>query len=224
MTQRVLYQLWLSPFCRKVRLALAEKKLDVELKVEKVWERRRDFLKMNPAGEVPVLVDEDGTVVCDSQTIVHYLDDKYPEKRLTGTLPEERIEIGRLVSWFDRKFNDEVTEYLVGEKMMKRFLKMGQPDGQKIRAGHSNIHYHMDYISYLVTRRRWLAGDNFTAADICAAAHLSSVDYIGDVPWDYHKDARDWYARVKSRPSFRQLLDDHIPGVSPVAHYADIDF
>src|SRR5690606_15111218 len=82
MTQRVLYQLWLSPFCRKVRLSLAEKKLDFELKVEKVWERRRDFLKMNPSGEVPVLVDEDGSVICDSQTIVQYLDDKYPEKKL----------------------------------------------------------------------------------------------------------------------------------------------
>lgn len=224
MTQRVLYQLWLSPFCRKVRLALAEKKLDFELKVEKVWERRRDFLKINPSGEVPVLVDEDGTVVCDSHNICSYLDARYPERKLMGASLAEQIEIGRLVAWFDRKFNDEVTEYLVGEKMMKRFLKMGQPDGQKIRAGHSNIHYHLDYISYLATRRKWLAGDAFTLADIVAASHLSAVDYIGDVPWDHHKDARDWYARVKSRPSFRQLLEDHIPGAAPVAHYADIDF
>jgi glutathione S-transferase len=224
MTQRVLYQLWLSPFCRKVRLALAEKKLDFELKVEKVWERRRDYLKINPSGEVPVLIDEDGTVICDSNTICVYLDARYPEKKLMGNNLAEQIEIGRLVAWFDRKFNDEVTEYLVGEKMMKRFLKMGQPDGQKIRAGHSNIHYHLDYISYLVTRRKWLGGDHFSLADIVAASHLSAVDYIGDVPWDHHKDARDWYARVKSRPSFRQLLEDHIPGAAPVAHYADIDF
>ncbi len=224
MTQRVLYQLWLSPFCRKVRLTLAEKKLDFELKVEKVWERRRDFLKINPSGEVPVLVDEDGTIVCDSQVICNYLDEKYTEKKLTGNDLAERIESGRLVVWFDRKLNAEVTEYLVGEKMMKRFLKMGQPDGQKIRAGHSNIHYHLDYISYLVTRKRWLAGEHFSIADIAAASHLSAVDYIGDVPWDQHKDARDWYSRVKSRPSFRQLLEDHIPGMAPVAHYADIHF
>ncbi|HEX2752604.1 MAG TPA: glutathione S-transferase family protein, partial [Alphaproteobacteria bacterium] len=136
----------------------------------------------------------------------------------------QRAETRRLVAWFDHKFNAEVTENLVGEKMMKRFLKMGEPHGPSIRAGHANIHYHLDYIGFLTERRRWLAGDDISLADIAAAAHLSAIDYIGDVPWDEHKAAKDWYARIKSRPSFKPLLDDVIPGFAPPSHYQDLDF
>jgi glutathione S-transferase len=221
---RTLYQLWLSPFCRKVRLALAEKKLDFILEVEKTWERRRDFLKLNPSGEVPVLVDIDGLVVADSQNICDYLDEKYTDLNLTGVSMAERVEVRRLTAWFDRKFNNEVTDYLVGEKIMKRLLRSGTPDGQKIRAGHANIHYHLDYIGYLADKHKWLAGERLTLADLAAAAHLSTIDYLGDVPWDQHKGARDWYMRLKSRPSFRQLLTEQIPGTTPAVHYADLDF
>ena len=57
-----------------------------------------------------------------------------------------------------------------------------------------------------------------------AAAHLSTVDYLGDVPWKEHEEAKDWYARVKSRPSFRALLEDNVPGAPPQRHYANLDF
>ena len=83
---------------------------------------------------------------------------------------------------------------------------------------------HLDYIAWLVERRVWLAGDGFSLADMAAAAQLSCIDYIGDVPWSRHEGARDWYARVKSRPSFRALLDDRLPGLLPASHYDDLDF
>ena len=221
---RTLYHLWLHPASRKVRLALAEKKLDFDLKIEKVWERRTDFLAINPAGDVPVLIEPEGTILTDSQVISEYLNEVYNNIDLLGHDALQRAETRRLVSWFDDKFNAEVTENLVGEKMMKRFLKMGEPHGPSIRAGHANIHYHLDYIGFLTERRRWLAGDNISLADISAAAHLSAIDYIGDVPWDSHKAAKDWYARIKSRPSFKPLLDDIIPGFSPPVHYQNLDF
>ncbi len=107
---------------------------------------------------------------------------------------------------------------------MKRFLGLGQPNASAIRAGHQNIHYHLDYIAWLCDRRRWLAGESFSLADIAAAAHLSAIDYLGDVPWENHAGAKDWYARVKSRPSLRAILADHIPGITPPKHYADLDF
>jgi glutathione S-transferase len=122
------------------------------------------------------------------------------------------------------KFHHEVTANLVDEKIMKRFLGLGEPDSGAIRAGNKNIHYHLDYIGYLTERRRWIAGDELSLADLAAAAHLSCVDYLGDVPWDDHLPAKDWYARIKSRPSFRSLLGDHIPGAPPPKHYADLDF
>lgn len=221
---RTLHHLALSPFSRKVRLALHEKKLDFDLKVEMVWKRRADYLALNPTGQVPVLVEANGTVVADSSVICEYLEDVYPETPLNAASAEQRAEVRRLVAWFDLKFAREVTANLVFEKLMKRFMRLGEPDSEKIRAGKDNIHYHLDYIGYLTERRRWLAGEELSYADLAAAAHLSVLDYIGDVPWSDHGDARDWYARLKSRPSFRPLLDDHVAGVPPPKHYAEIDF
>jgi glutathione S-transferase len=223
---RCLYHLWLSPFCRKVRLVLGEKGMEFDMKVEKTWERRPEFLAMNPAAQVPVLVDDDDTVVVDSNAICEYLEEVYPDrgKTLLGADAPARAEVRRLTAWFDIKFYREVTNCLVGEKIQKRFLGLGHPDSNAIRAGHANIHTHLDYIAWLTERRSWLAGDDFSLADVAAAAHLSCLDYIGDVPWDDHPEARGWYARIKSRKTFRPILADHIPGVPPPKHYADPDF
>jgi len=221
---RLLYHLWLSPFARKIRVVLKEKNLDFTMKVEKTWERRPEFLALNPAGDVPVLIEPDGTVLAEANAIAEFLDEVYRDKLLIGINALDRSEVRRLTQWFDGKLNREVTEPLVGEKMMKRFLGLGEPNSGAIRAGKANLGYHLDYITFLVERRRWLAGDHFSLADISAAAHLSALDYLGDVPWDDHEPAKEWYARIKSRPSFRPLLADHIPGAPPPKHYADLDF
>ena len=219
-----LYHLSLSAFSRKIRVVLAEKKTDASMVVEPVWDRRPEFLALNPAGMVPVFVDDDGTVVPDSAVITEYLEETRPEPPL---LPEDaagRAEVRRLVAWFDGKFDQEVSTLLVGEKLMKRFLGLGEPRSDAIRAGLRNIRTHLEYITWLSERRTWLGGDHFSLADIAAAAHLSCVDYIGDVPWEDFEEAKGWYARVKSRPSFRGLLADHIPGITPPKHYQDLDF
>jgi len=221
---RTLHHLWLSPFCRKVRLVLQEKRLEFQMKTEAVWERDEKFLALNPAGEVPVLVEADGTALSGSDAICEFLDEVNGEPSLYGRQAMARAEARRLVYWFDHKFHAEVTVNLVDEKIMKRFLGLGEPASKTIRAGHANIHHHLDYIAYLADRRKWLAGDEMSMADLAAAAHLSCVDYLGDVPWDQHTAAKDWYARVKSRPSFRPLLDDHIPGAAPAKHYGNLDF
>jgi glutathione S-transferase len=221
---RKLHHLWLSPFSRKVRLALKEKGLDFTLQVEKVWERRPEFLALNPAGLVPVLVEDDGPVLCESTAICEYLDEVYEGRKLIGGDAVQRAEIRRLVAWFDLKFGREVSEHLLYEKLMRRFMAMGEPDSAAIRAAQSNLRYHLDYVVYLTERRNWLAGDEFSLADMAAAAQVSSVDYLGDVPWADFPAAKEWYARVKSRPSFRPLLSDLIPGLPPPRHYADLDF
>lgn len=218
---RTLFHLWLHPFSRKVRIVLSEKQLDFQLQIEKVWERRTEFLALNPAGDVPVLIEKDGTTLANSQVICEYLEEVYPEVNLLGHDPVQRAETRRLISWFDMKFNREVTENIVGEKLMKRMLKMGEPHGPSIRAGHANIHYHLDYIGFLTEKRKWLAGEKFSLADIAAAAHLSAIDYIGDVPWEEHEAARRWYSKIKERESFKPLLEDRIPGFSPAVAYED---
>ena len=221
---RTLYHLWLSPFSRKVRIVLAEKNLDFHMQVEETWERRDEFLALNPTGEVHVLIEPDNTVLADSIGICEYLEEKYSEPNLIGKSLYDRAEVRRLVAWFDLKFNKEVTEKLLTEKVMKRFLGLGEPDSREIRAAQSNIHTHLEYITFLTDRRFWLAGDQLTLADITAAAHISAIDYLGDVPWSNYKSAKNWYARIKSRPSFKSILSDRIPGLPAPKNYTNLDF
>ena len=222
----------LCPNSRFVRLALAELGAEAELVEERPWDRRVPFLALNPAGTIPVLVDEGGLAVSGAGAIAAYLDETRGApaagRRLLPEDIEGRVEVRRLLDWFLCKFQDEVAAYLLTEKIYKRFMSSdaggGPPDGTAIRAARANVRYHLQYIGYLIARRNWLAGDDLTFADLAAAAHLSTVDYLGDVPWDENETARNWYARVKSRPSFRTLLSDRVPGTAPAAHYADLDF
>jgi len=222
---RTLYHHPLCPFSRKVRIVLAEKRLEAELVAERYWERRPEFLELSPSGEVPALIEAGGTVLGDATAIAEYLDEVHREPPLLPAEPEARAEVRRLVGWFDGKFNREVTQTLVGEKVTKRLTQThSEPDSRLIRAGYAAIHHHLDTIVWLTERRTWLGGPDYTLADIAAAAHISCVDYLGDVPWDGHPGAKDWYARVKSRPAFRALLADHLPGFPPPRLYADLDF
>lgn len=221
---RVLYHLPLSPYSRKVRLALAEKRLPFELRLEKAWERRHEYLELNPAGTVPTLIEDNGLVIPDSAVICEYLDEAYPESSLIGHTLADRTEVRRLCAWFDGKFALEVTQNLYGEKFLRRLTRRGNPDPAAIRTGYTALRYHLDYVGWLAETRKWLAGPALSMADFAAAAHLSALDFIGELDWSISPPAKDWYARIKSRPSFRGLLADRVPGTTPPPHYADLDF
>ncbi len=222
----------LCPFSRFARLALAEYGLTAQLVEERAWDRRTEFLTLNPAGTTPVLVEEGAPPVPDARIIAEYLDETrgadLGEHRLLPRDIDARIEVRRLCAWFNDKFADEVSRPLTGERIFKRHMPTAQgggpPDMNAIRAALSNIRYHLAYIGWLVRTRDWLAGQRMTYADLAAAAHLSSVDYLGDVPWNEDEAAKVWYARVKSRPSFRPLLADTHAGIPPSKTYADLDF
>ena len=223
------------PFCphsRFVRLMMGEYGVAVRLVEERVWERREAFLLLNPAGTTPVLVEEGHPAVPGADVIAEYLDEtrgaELDDRRLLPTEPGTRVEVRRLTGWFNAKFFEEVTNLLVVEKIYKRHMSVnhggGPPDTQAIRAARSNIRYHLAYIGWLMRGRTWLAGERLSYADLAAAAQLSVADYLGDVPWNEDEGAKNWYARVKSRPSFRTILADTLPGMPPSATYADLDF
>ncbi|GAA6209377.1 glutathione S-transferase family protein [Cognatishimia sp. WU-CL00825] len=213
----------LSPFCRKVRLSLAEKKIEVDLVEERYWEQDPDFLRRNPAGKVPVL-KIDGKTMAESAAICEYLEEAYPDPGLMPKTADGRYEVRRLVSWFDDKFHQEVTSKLLYERVNKKVQGSGYPDSTNVKAGAKAVKYHLDYMAWLLDHRRWLAGDQMTLADFAAAAHLSSLDYISDVDWNRSDVVKDWYAKIKSRPAFRSILADQVSGFPPPPHYADLDF
>ncbi|MGF1445247.1 MAG: glutathione S-transferase family protein [Pikeienuella sp.] len=220
-----LYHLPLSPACRKTRLVLGEKKIEVELIEERPWDRRLDFLRLNPAGRVPLFITETGRALAGSNAICEFIEETVPEPPLLPKDPYERAETRRLIDWFDDKFSREVTDNLLFERVTKRLAKIGYPDGACLKVGSQNVRVHLDYMTFLLEGHNWLAGPRMTLADIAAAAHLSCLDYLGDVPWEEYPAVREWYAVMKSRPCFRGLLADHLPGFPrPPAHYADLDF
>ena len=218
-----LYHVPLSPFCRKVRLVLAEKKMDVELIEERYWEQSTEFLRRNPAGKVPILRHE-GALLTESTPICEYIEELNPEPSLIPKDTKARYEMRRLVSWFDDKFHHEVTSNLLYERVNKKVSGQGFPDSKNIKEGARKIKYHLDYMAWLLEHRRWLAGDTMTLADFAAAAHLSSLDYISDVDWNRSSVVKDWYAKIKSRPAFRNILSDQVSGFPPPRHYNDLDF
>lgn len=218
-----LFHVPLSPFSRKVRLVLAEKKIEVDLVEERYWEQDSDFLRRNPAGKVPVL-KMDGRMMSESQAICEYVEETQPAPALMPVTPAERFEVRRLVFWFDDKFHHEVTSKLLYERVNKKVMGLGYPDSRNVKTGAAKIKFHLDYMGWLLDQRRWLAGDKMSLADFAAAAHLSCLDYISDVDWNRNANVRDWYAKIKSRPAFRGILADQIAGFPPPPHYADLDF
>lgn len=221
---RQLYHTHLSPFCRKVRMLLKEKNLEFDLVCENPWDRKLEFFALNPAGEVPVLVEENGTVVSGAYAICEYLEEAYPQTNFVGRNAIERAEVRRLVDWFDHKFDYEVTQNVLFEKVFKNYFGAGEPNSATIRVGKSNMLYHLDYIGYLASERYFLAGETLTLADLAAASHLSALDYLGDVPWEYNPAARNWYAIMKSRPGMRCILAERVRGVRPPVYYENPDF
>ena len=222
----------MSAGSRYVRLLLAEYGQSAEFIEEKPWERRPEFLKLNPAGSLPVLMISDGSPACGPFVIGEYLDETVGAmKRDRRLMPENsaaRAETRRLIEWFLLKLDGEVTRYLVHERVFKQLMRNdeggGSPDSSTIRAARSNLKAHAKYLNLLAASRDWIAGSDISCADIAAAATISVLDYLGEMHWDEIPAAKDWYARVKSRPSFRPLLGDVVRGLPPSSHYVDLDF
>ena len=213
----------ISPQSRKIRLIMAEKKMLFVLKEEEPWNISPDIIKINPAGDLPVLIF-DGNVVSGNYAITEYLEESNPQYKLLPADVKERAEVRRIADWFDTKFYNEVYKYIVTEKIIKRFRFKEAPNSKVLKAGLNNLKYHMEYIEYLTDRNNYIAGKSLSLADLTAAAHLSVIDYLGDIPWAEYKNAKIWYAKIKSRPSFKDILKDNIRGIAPSVNYTNLDF
>lgn len=225
--ERTLHHFPLDPASRQARLVLGEKKLPFAEVIERYWEGRPEFLALNASGLPPVLIevrDEERLVMCESRAILEHLEEREPEPALLARDPADRAEARRLINWFDRKFDYEVNSLLVHERLEKRLLRMGSPDLSAMRRGREALREHLGYVDGLMQARDWLAGRRLSLADLAGAAHLSVIDYFGDVPWGDYPAAKTWYMKIKSRPSFRPLLSDRWPGLAPAGHYDDLDF
>jgi glutathione S-transferase len=220
-----LYQFPLCPFSRKVRLLLGEKGVGYELVRESPWVRRDEFLDMNPSGQTPVMADSAaGITLIDSNAICEFFEETIERAPMIPGTAANRAEIRRLVAWFDEKLYGEVVAPLLHERALKRIVHRASPDTRALREAMRQANVHLDYIDYLLDHRRWIGGPVLSLADLAAAAHLSVADYLGGLDWRGHEQTREWYAGLKSRPSFRPLLSERMEIISPPEHYDKVDF
>ena len=228
----VLYYHPMSTASRFVRLIFAEYGFQAELVEEQLWEKRKDFIALNPAGTLPVYVDDNMRTLCGATIISEFMDETSGvlkrDRRLLAEDPFQRAEIRRLTEWFLNKTEQDVTRPLTRERVFK--LQMtpdqggGAPDSKILRIARGNIRQHLRYLAWLAGSRTWLASDRLSYADLAGAAAISVLDYLGEIDWNEWPQVKEWYQRIKSRPSFRALLNDRVRGVTPVSHYADLDF
>ena len=227
-----LYQHPFSPSSRFVRMILSEYGADFQTIHVNPWERPQDLLSLNAAGTVPVIVENDGPAICGAGAIMEYLEETrgyaLADRRLMPDHPEARAETRRLVDWCLTKFDNEGIGHFVRERIYKQTMPKsaggGEPDSNALRVARTNIQHHLKYFGYLVAYRRWLAGERLSFADFALAAELSCADYLGEVPWASEENVKNWYAKVKSRPAMRPLLQEKILGMPPAPTYADLDF
>ncbi|MBM5782657.1 MAG: glutathione S-transferase family protein [Pelagibacterales bacterium] len=222
-----LYHHPVCPFSRKVRIHLNAKEIGVELIQENFWERRKEFIAMNPAGSVPVLFDNSNSaVVCNSATIIEYIEEKHSEtENFLGESIFNKAEVRRIQNWFDEKFYYEVSKYILNERFYNRYLPgVNSPNSEILRVARRNLNAHMTYVEYLLETRKYLAGDYISVADFSAAAQISVLDYFGDINWNHYLPVKDWYSIIKSHKIFSEILKDKIPNVNPPEWYSKIDF
>jgi len=219
----------LCPFSRMARVLLNEYGIEASLAEEKPWEWRPQFLAVNPAGNLPVLLI-DHVAISGIYPLTEYLleqsfdDEEGNPPELMPEEPYPRAETRRMVDWFHQKFYHEVWSYVAYERIENPLTRAAPPNPDTIRAAMVNMRNHMSYLSKVLEERYWVGGDYLSIADIACACHLSCLDHLGDIPWTNYPIVKNWYARIKSRPSFRPLLHDTFPSIVPPAHYTDLDF
>lgn len=225
-------QLYLYPLCgfsRTALLALSEKKLDFAVEIMKFWDRTSGLLELSPFGRLPVLVDLNGAIIRGVYAITEYLEEAYGDVRLLGEDLAERAEARAIAQSMHEDFAAEVSIPLVFERDIKRHFSetsasSAAPSSAVMRQIRDATHFHLTRLEGFAERRNWLAGETLSMADLAAAAHLSVVDYLGGVVWKHFPALTEWYVRIKSRPSFKRLLADRVPGLPPVSYYANLDF
>ncbi len=217
----------LDPSSRLIRLMCAEYGVALSMEQISPWKREKDFTALSPAATLPVLIEEGQAPVVGPLAVIDALEQRHAPASVAGLFPLDRgprAETWRLLEWVLFKLNDEVTRYVLEEKLGKHERGKGGPETSVLRAAKANLSEHLLYFDWLLASRTWVAGEEMSLADFALAAHISTLDYLGDMDWSNAGETRDWYARMKSRPAFRPLLGDRLVGLPASATYADLDF
>ena len=218
-----LYHYYLCSSSRYIRLILEEHKITYDTQLENYWKPQKDFLKLNPAGHLPVLVNEENFPVIGANACIEYIKDLEVSPKLFVDDYREKAEINRLVHWIDVIFKKEVFDPIIYEKVFSRIVDNITPNSENIREALNNLDFHIQYFNYLLNSKNYFIKDDLTYFDFLAAANFSVLDYLGLLNFKSHENIKEWYSKIKARPSFKTLLKDQIVGLNPHQNYQNID-
>ncbi len=203
-----LYGALLSPFVRKVRIVLAEKKVEYELVPQSPFEKSAEFLKKSPLGRIPALDDEQGRSLADSSIIAEYLEERFPEPALLPRDPYERAR----VRWFDEYADGGMAPTLTGKIFFQRVvntsLMKNKPDEAALADGIQELARFFTYLEDEIDGNDYLVGNTFSLADISVGCQLINLRHAHiSIDAAEHPTLRRWFDRVTSRPSIAALIE-----------------
>ena len=218
-----LYHYQLCPSSRFIRLLLNEYKIEHITQLENYWKPQDEFLLINPAGHLPVLIDNNNFPIIGFNACVEYIKDMDLKPNIFPDDYRKKAEIYRLYHWFDTLFKKEVLDPIIYEKVFSRVIENLTPNSLNLRNGMQNLGFQLKYLEYLLRDKDFLVADTITPCDFFAAANFSVLDYLGLLNLDDYPKLKVWYFKLKSRPSFKNILKDYIVGLTPHENYKLLD-
>ncbi len=190
-----------SPYVRKVRVVLAEKKLDYQFELEDVWAKDTTIQNLNPLGKVPSLVMEDGTVMIDSRVMVEYLDTLTPVCKLLPPNGRERADIK---AW------EALADGLLDAAILVRLERIQRPPELQsddwVARQMRKVTLSLASLSERLGEQPYCAGNHYTLADVCVGCTLGWLSFrFPQISWrDDHPNLARLYDKLSERPSFKE--------------------
>jgi len=213
----------ICPISRQIRVYLKELNLEADIIKESYWERRVEFVKLNPASTVPIIIFDKEAII-GYYAITEFFKENFDNFYLMPKISQEKNLVRQEIYWFNEKFYREVSKIILEEKMIRLLRRIGGPRSDYIRAAKTNLLHHLKYITSSLEAHSYIVSEHLTCADIVVASHISTIDYFAEINWDKFTLIKEWYSIIKSRPSFRKILQDNIAGFTPQKDYANLDF
>ncbi len=187
-----------SPYVRKVRIVLSEKKIDYEFEVDSPWSPESKVAELNPLGKVPVLLLDDSTVLFDSRVIVEYIDSVAPNNKLMPESNRERAEVKRWGAVADGICDAAALIYV------ERKRPEAQQSADWIARQHEKIIRGLEYMSAQLADGNWCMGTHFSLSDVCAACALGYLAFrFPEIDWSQkHPNLARLYEKMMQRPAF----------------------
>lgn len=212
----------LCSLSRQVKLLLEEQNIPYNLISYTDWSK--DFLgeKFSYLSQLPKISISD-EIISGWYSVLFHLEEKTSVSSLLGKVSKEKNIIKQIISYMNDKFYNIVIYPLIKEKVIS-YINNISPDSREIRKARHQSSNFLKFIDKDLQQYHCLSHNDFSAADLIAASHISVLDYLNEIEWSQYNSLKTWYSIIKSRPSMKKILDGKIQGFVPPPHYQNPDF